>query len=133
MSAEGPPPKDTDMPTKTSYTETVYVDGVGDVPRHLAEGLLAHALTGFPVGGFLTAVLCNDLVMTLARETDNLTLADLTRLGTVLYNCLPQECWGSSIAVDAWKAAGGFEGTHTDRALTSELNALRLACEKVTL
>ena len=132
MSAEGPPPKDTDMPTKTSYTETVYVDGVGDVPRHLAEGLLAHALTGFPVAGFLTAVLSNDLVAALAKAKD-LTLADLTRLGTMLYNNLPQECWGSTEAVLAWKASGGLEGIHEDAPLPPCLNALRLACEKVTL
>lgn len=120
------------MPTRTSYTETVYVDGVGDVPRHLAEGLLAHALTGFPVGGFLTALLCNDLVRAIGNADDT-SMGALKVLAAVVYNCLPRDSWGSVVAVDAWKEAGGFEGTHTDRALTSELNALRLACEKVTL
>lgn len=72
------------------------------VPEHVAEGLIAYVRHGRPVGGFLTAVLCNDLKEAVGRA-DEQCLDNLVAIVGWLYNEAPAACWGSLEKVNAWK------------------------------
>ena len=76
------------------------------VPARLLEGLRAYAIEHRPVGGFLTAVLSNDMHRAVA-------LADIESIreirGIMLYvvNALPCDCWGNEAKVAAWLSEKG--------------------------
>ncbi len=54
-----------------------------------------------PPGGFLTAVLSNDLTQAVARADDtNIRL--LPEYVRYCYNEIPSPCWGSPERVEAW-------------------------------
>lgn len=55
-------------------------------------------------GGFLTAVLSNDLTGSITRA-DEEALVALPHIVAYCYNRLPSNCWGSSKAVEAWLSA----------------------------
>lgn len=94
--------------------DLVQVEGVGVVPRHLLEGLMAHVVHGRAVGGFLTAVLSNDLMEAMGRA-DLVSTAHLHDLVSVCYNVIPRECWRTPGNVTRWQEAGGWEGTYPDK------------------
>jgi hypothetical protein len=71
------------------------------VPEHIAAGLLRYVEEGCPVGGFLTAVLCNDLREAVGRADDK-SMAGLPAIVGWLYNETPAGCWGSPDKVKAW-------------------------------
>lgn len=75
-----------------------------DVPAHLHSGLVHYIGDRRPVGGFLTAVLSNDLKEAVARAADPATQASLPRIVFFLYNHAPGPCWGSAADVEAWLA-----------------------------
>jgi hypothetical protein len=54
-------------------------------------------------GGFLTAVLRNDLVEAVGRADDQ-NLHIIPAIVAYLYNEAPSRCWGSPERVDAWLA-----------------------------
>jgi len=80
-----------------------------NVPEHNIEGLVSYVEAGKPVGGFLTALLANDFVMTVGRA-DPTNRAALVELSRALCNVLPSACWGSYKAVNAWIEQGGELG-----------------------
>lgn len=63
---------------------------------------------GCPVGGFLTAVLCNDLADALGRA-DQFNAPNLDAIVGYLYNECPSGCWGSRAKYEAWKEAKAQE------------------------
>jgi hypothetical protein len=65
------------------------------------SGLDRFAREGSPVGGFLTAVLSNDLKEAFMRADDE-NRADLFEIVGYCYNELPSPCWGSPEKVNAW-------------------------------
>lgn len=65
------------------------------------ESLRAYADHGRPTGGFLEAVLSNDLMEAIERA-DESSLANLRAICSFVYNDLPMTCHGSREAVDAW-------------------------------
>lgn len=67
--------------------------------------LLRYIRDGSPVGGFLTALLSNDLKETCARA-DWENRPAIPALVLWLYNEAPASCWGSPAAVEAWLARG---------------------------
>lgn len=83
--------------------------GIHLVPEHLRAGLMAHVMTGRPVGGFLTAVLSNDLLEAVNRADDQ-SFPALPKIMKFLYNYTPGPCWGSREKVDAWRKNGGSTG-----------------------
>ena len=79
------------------------------VPDHLREGLDAHLCDGRPVGGFLTAVLSDELTHAVARG-DETSLSGLWGLMHFLVCEAPAGSWGSPAAVAAWRERGGLFG-----------------------
>ena len=59
---------------------------------------------GIRPGGFLNAVLCNDLKEAIGRA-DYINMPLIPSYVNWLYNEAPSACWGSSQKVDSWIAA----------------------------
>lgn len=73
------------------------------LPRYIAEGLDEFALYGYSPGGFLAAVLTNDL-MTAACSADQNSLPAIANICRYVHNFLPGQCHGSREKYNAWLA-----------------------------
>lgn len=73
------------------------------IPEHLQPGLLAYFTERRPVGGFLTACLCDHLSIAVVRADDESVLA-LKGIVEFLYWHAPATAWGSPERVQAWLA-----------------------------
>jgi hypothetical protein len=82
---------------------------VTGVPKHLRPGLERWVRAGILPGGFLRAVLEDNLPAAQVRA-DSVSLAALPALLTWRNDVAPPECWGSPQAVRAWHERGGYEG-----------------------
>lgn len=71
------------------------------IPDHLIDGLVSYAVDRRPTGGFLNAVLCNDLREACARA-DAKSMAALPRIVQFIYHHLPADCWGSRMMMSTW-------------------------------
>lgn len=79
------------------------------IPSHMCGAILRYVLVGIEPGGFLGAVICNDLVGAVARADDeNIRL--LPEYVRVFYNHAPGNCWGSRERLDQWARDGGMGG-----------------------
>jgi len=96
----------TDTFTRVALELNLIASGV---PASLHEGLTEYILTGRPTGGFLYAVLTNDL-----RDACNRADADnryrLFDIVFFLTNYAPSGCWCSAANVKAWRDHRGLEG-----------------------
>ena len=54
-----------------------------------------------PTGGFLTAVLENNLLEAVGRAGHD-NIRDLVEIVSHVYNNMPSSCWGSPAKVKAW-------------------------------
>ena len=79
------------------------------IPEHMHSGLLNYIEHGIGPGGFLTAVLSNDLIGAFMRADERNTYAMRDWVDFV-YNYAPATCHGSPEAVDAWIKKGGTKG-----------------------
>lgn len=84
-------------------------EGLDRIPAHMHEGIIAYIETGRPIGGFLNALLSNDLKETFARADDQNGRC-IREWVQYLYAYAPRGCWGSQERVDAWQAQGGLKG-----------------------
>jgi hypothetical protein len=82
----------------------------GCIPYRSLFSLFDYVNSGQGPGGFLEAVLANDLNKSLTKADGEWTLEQLRALTTYIYNHLPDECWKCQAKVDAWKKAGGKVG-----------------------
>lgn len=71
------------------------------VPEHMRAGLVAYVEQRAPVGGFLTAVITNDLKEAVGRA-DGDNICQLPAFVNFFYNHAPSPCWGSKKRMDAW-------------------------------
>jgi hypothetical protein len=71
------------------------------VPEHLHGAIVRYVLRGIPPGGFLSAVICNDLKESLGRA-DEINTAAIFNIVSWFYNCAPSECWKSQPHMNAW-------------------------------
>lgn len=71
------------------------------IPSHMHEPLLRYITEHSPVGGFLTAVLTNDLKEACMRADDQNLFVIPVFIG-YLYNYAPSLCWGSQEQVKKW-------------------------------
>lgn len=85
-----------------------------NVPPHTLETLDNWAKHGLPPGGFVAAVLENDLVAAV-RRADSGNSAALVEIVRYLINELPRGCWGSVDQVAAWEQSLWVEDGHLDR------------------
>lgn len=69
-------------------------------------------------GGFVTAVLQNDLVAAVMLKDENINLKDI-----VYYVCneIPAPCWGNKTKMADWAAKGGQKGIHEARMRVTSL------------
>lgn len=65
------------------------------------ESVDAYVATGRPTGGFLMAVLTNNLTEAIGRA-DESALENIPHIVAYLYNDCPGPCWGSTTRVDEW-------------------------------
>ena len=85
------------MTTANRYAHVDY----SELPEHMQDGAREYVERGLPPGGFLTAVLCNDLTLAVGKaDADN--LAAITEWARWLWNEAPSQCWGSHAKVEAW-------------------------------
>jgi len=72
------------------------------LPEHMQEGARNYIEHGEEPGGFLRAVLENNLVSAFERA-DNTNLPRMYTWASWLYNEAPSDCWGSPAKVAAWR------------------------------
>ena len=81
-----------------------------NIPAHTQRALQRYAEHGIQPGGFLTAVLSNDLFSAVACA-DSENLAALTDIVTFIYNRLPQDSWGDSETIRRFSQRQFFKDT----------------------
>ena len=79
------------------------------LPSHKVKPMLSYVFQGVRTGGFLRAVLVNDLRGAFERA-DSINVRYMYAYVDFLYNWAPAECWGSEEAYEEWITSGGQEG-----------------------
>lgn len=74
-----------------------------------ANALAMYVVEGIQPGGFLSAVLANDLFEAVARA-DGSNRKILPEWVRAVFNVVPTRAWGSRDAVQAWVEQGGLAG-----------------------
>lgn len=72
---------------------------------YLQDAMDRYVNDHIPPGGFLTAVLSNDLKMAVA-QADVFNRKMIPEIVEYCYNEIPSSCWGSPEAVEAWIEKG---------------------------
>lgn len=80
-----------------------------DVPMHTRDALMRYVNDGLEPGGFLTAVLENNLFEAIGRA-DMINKHHINDICLYIYNEVPSIAWGSRHAVNEWIAGGGING-----------------------
>ena len=76
----------------------------GVLPLHTQASARSYIEDGLPPGGFLTAVICNDLAEAFGRADD----INRARLSTIIgwfYTEAPSDSWGSREVMNKWLAS----------------------------
>lgn len=73
------------------------------IPQRMMPGIRRYIEQGIEPGGFLTAVICNDLKEAVGRADDE-NLRNLPAFVSYFYNDVPSTCWGSPERFSAWLA-----------------------------
>jgi len=89
------------------------------LPRYMHEGICEYVENGRPVGGFLQAVISNDLKEA-CTHADDVNRHLLFEYMEFFYNYAPRACTGSPEAYQAWVTQGGRQG-HIKRMKDNEL------------
>jgi len=71
------------------------------IPEHMRDAVLDYVNNGREPGGFLGAVLTNNLVEAFSRA-DHINTEAMRDWAHLLYWELPCDCWGSEEIVEAW-------------------------------
>lgn len=70
------------------------------------DTLIRYVVKGIPPGGFMSAVLANDLFDAVGRaDTDS--MFELSAIVKMIWNDCPGSCWGDRDAVREWISNGG--------------------------
>ena len=92
------------------------------IPTHMQEGLARYLFDGIAPGGFLSAILANDLVQAFGRS-DAINEEMMWHWASWLYNyapAYPAKCWGSYEQIDWWCLQGGAKGLGFEDALKED-------------
>jgi len=84
------------------------------VDEHILDIIDRYVKERVPTGGFLEAVLCNDLREAYNRADDQNFIA-LPWIVFYLYNEVPGDCWGSLRAVKNWLAGPDEDENEEER------------------
>ena len=77
------------------------------IPEHCRASMKAYMERGVPLGGFLSAIVANDFVLS-AQRADNDNLCRLKDYAHFLNLEAPLEAWGSPEAILKWVKRGGL-------------------------
>lgn len=91
-----------------NHDPAVLLSEMGDIPEHMHDALVAYIVQRVPPGGFLTAVLENNLMNAFGRA-DNENRRALFAYTKFLYNHAAISCYGSPEKVNAWLNPVGQE------------------------
>ena len=80
-----------------------------DIPEHMHGGIFRYLTNGVSPGGFLTAVICNNL-HDAVRKADDVNIDLLPAYVNFFHNNAPVACWRSRSAFDGWMKKGGLVG-----------------------
>jgi hypothetical protein len=99
----------------TKHFITLYEAAAGrhGLPPHTVDGIVNYIVRGCPIGGFLSAVLRNDLRAAFGKA-DLKNFNALGRIVIFLENEAPLTCWGSEEAMMNWIDKGGLAGTNKE-------------------
>ncbi len=73
----------------------------GEIEQRFKESIDAYVEDRRPTGGFLRAVLENDLVTAIGRA-DSGAIQNIRSIVNYIYNEIPGSCWGDKIKVKKW-------------------------------
>lgn len=74
------------------------------LPDYMQSGVQDYIEHGYEPGGFLTAVICNDLKGAVGKA-DLTNQRELVNWVQFFYNKAPMGCWGSRTKMEAWMEA----------------------------
>lgn len=72
-----------------------------EISDHMGAAINRYVNEKLEPGGFLTAVICNDLSGAVAQADDN-NLKNIPAFVAYFYNETPSSCWGSKEKMDNW-------------------------------
>ena len=73
------------------------------VPEHTQHALENYIIHGLQPGGFVTAVLCNNLIKA-ASSCDHLNQQYLSDIAKWVFHAAPIGCWGDERTIARWVA-----------------------------
>ena len=76
------------------------------IPVNLHQPIVDYVQFGMPLGGYLTAIVSNDLTGAIGQ----CSTGDMTEIKFIVdffYNNIPGSCWRSREAMTKWQASGG--------------------------
>ena len=100
------------MTQRESYAAALgqdWADGLDALPEHMIGGVVRYVLHGIKAGGFMDAVIRNDLFKAVGKA-DDVNREYLHAYCNFFYNHAPSNCFGSQDKRDAWIKAGGLIG-----------------------
>ena len=92
----------------------------GYVPEHIRPCIESYVLNGWQPGGFVTAVLLNDLFRASARA-DHENYGSLALITRWVFNNLPEECYGTEQNMEDWMKDKNGRRTKYTKQLEKEL------------
>lgn len=79
------------------------------IRENMKSSIIEYLIHGRPVGGFLRAVLENNLVEAAGRADED-NRKHLFEYAGIMYNVMPMGSWRDKARVDAWIENGGIIG-----------------------
>lgn len=93
------------------------------IPCRILKAINGHVRKGISTGGFVHAVMSNDLKEAVGRADDECRKVICEIVG-YLYNVCPTGCWGSKEKVMKWRRGGGAEGFTASSGMNFDLSEL---------
>ena len=84
------------------------MDAIG-IPEHMRNDLVNYIVDGVSTGGFLKAVIKNNLIDTYGTA-DGTNEKHIKAYADFLYNVMPATAFGSQERYEMWKSHGGLNG-----------------------
>jgi len=84
------------------------------IPDYMMDGIERYVNDGIPPGGFLTAIITNDLHGAVSAADDE-NIKNIPAYVAYFYNKTPAACWGSIAAMNAWAKKVSLERAYSQK------------------